>query len=63
MRKRVSHLPAYIAVGLAALAAILSAPTMARDVEAKLLWMLQTQALGTEAATGNIAELQKLGLP
>lgn len=63
MQKRVSHLPTYIAIGLAALAAIFSAPTMASDVEAKLLWMLQTQATATENAPGSLVELQKLGLP
>ena len=63
MQKRASNLPAYIAVALAALAAVFSAPTMAKDVEAKLLWMLQTQATATEDTPGSMAALQELGLP
>jgi hypothetical protein len=63
MRKTVSPLPVCIALFLAVLAAVFSAPTTAKEVESKLLWMLQTQADADEAAPGSMEMLNKLGLP
>jgi hypothetical protein len=63
MQKRASSLSVCVAVGLAALAAIFSVPTMAQDVGGKLLSALQTQADANEMGPGSIEELNKLGLP
>jgi hypothetical protein len=63
MNTRGSALPVCIAVVLAALAAVFSAPTMAKNLEGKLLWMLQTQANADESAPGSMEALNKLGLP
>ena len=59
MNRRGSALP----VCVAALAAVFSAPTMAKNLEDELLWMLQTQANANETAPGSMEVLNKLGLP
>jgi hypothetical protein len=63
MHKKADPLPVCIAVVLAALAAVFSAPTTAKEAESKLFWMLQTQADADEAAPGSMEMLNKLGLP
>ena len=63
MHKLISPAPVCIAVVLAALAAVFSAPTMAQDVQGKLLWLLQTQADAGENAPGSMEALNRLGLP
>ena len=63
MNRRSSALPVCVAVVLAALAAVFSAPTMAKDLEGKLLWMLQTQANADETAPGSMEAMNELGLP
>jgi hypothetical protein len=63
MNKKASSVPVCIAVVLAALAAVFSAPTMAQDLGGKLLWVLQTQGDAGEDAVGSMETLQKLGLP
>jgi hypothetical protein len=63
MNTRGSALPVCIAVVLAAMAAVFSAPTMAKSFESKLLWMLQTQANADENPPGSMEALNKLGLP
>jgi hypothetical protein len=63
MNRRGSALPVCVAVVLVALAAVYSAPTMAKNLESKLLWMLQTQANADETAPGSMEVLNKLGLP
>lgn len=57
-----SCIPVYLALALAVLAAITSTPANGRDTEAKVLWVLMTQA-AAEFAANNTDELQKLGLP
>jgi hypothetical protein len=61
MKQRGSALPVCIAVVLAALAAVLSAPTMAQDVEGKLLWLLQTQGDADGNTPSSMVALQQLG--
>jgi hypothetical protein len=64
MHKQASALPICIAVALAALAAIFSAPTMAKNVETEvLLWMLQTQAHADENPTDGMEVFRQVGLP
>ncbi len=62
MYRQSSGVPVYLALALAVLAAISSAPAKGRDTEAKVVWVLMTQA-ATELAPRDIEELQKLGLP
>jgi hypothetical protein len=62
MQQQSSSLPVYLALVLAVVAAITSAPTAGRDIGHKLLWVLATQAAADDAASYE-DELQALGLP
>ncbi len=62
MQQQFSGLPVYLALILAIVAAIMSAPANGADLDSKLLWVLRTQAV-TEVAPSNMDELQTLGMP
>jgi hypothetical protein len=67
MRQQSSNFTVYLALALAMLAAIASMPANGRDAEAKVLWLLNTQA-GPDGADGNggetgVDEAQMMGLP
>ena len=44
MHEQAGFMPTYLALGLAALAAVLSAPKTPRDIDADLLWLLTAEA-------------------
>jgi hypothetical protein len=63
MQQQSSNVAIYVALTLAAVAAIASMPASGRDVETKALWLLTTQATTDDAGGAGMDQSQMMGMP